>query len=138
MTLERLCRRIVVALIVLNLPASAHAQIDEVLNPVNMAAFDPDAPVMLRGEIAGVEEPRQEVSGSLADRLIHRNHLVLRIRLADGGASWIVAGPRPGHPLYDRLKQAVGMSVVVRGYQSRDRNCDPACRALGRDVTIDE
>lgn len=138
MTLERLRRRIVFTLLVSTLPASAHAQIDEVLNPVNMAAFDPDAPVMLRGVVEKIEEPRQDASGSLADRLIHRNHLVLHIRLTEGGASWTVAGPRPGHALYDKLKEAVGTSVVVRGYQSRDRNCDPECRALGRDVAFDE
>jgi len=31
---------------------------------------------------------------------------------------------------------APGTEIIVRGYQSKDRICEPACKANGRDITF--
>ena len=36
----------------------------------------------------------------------------------------------------DKNTLAIGSEIVVRGYQSKDKACAPACKANGRDVTF--
>jgi hypothetical protein len=36
----------------------------------------------------------------------------------------------------DKNTLAIGSEIVVRGYQSKDKACKPACKANGRDVTF--
>jgi len=30
----------------------------------------------------------------------------------------------------------IGTDLIVRGYQSKDRECEPKCKAYGRDITL--
>ena len=39
-------------------------------------------------------------------------------------------------PGIDRNTLKSGQEIIVRGYQSKDRLCRPACKANGRDVTF--
>ncbi len=52
---------------------------------------------------------------------------------------WMVEGGTPNTLLragIDRNSLKPGTEIVVRGYQSKDRACLPACKANGRDVTF--
>jgi hypothetical protein len=37
----------------------------------------------------------------------------------------------------DRNSLKPGEVIIVRGYQSKDKLCEPACKANGRDVTLE-
>ena len=48
--------------------------------------------------------------------------------------------PRP-RPLRRGLTKTLlvpGAAVTVRGYQSKDRLCDPSCTGSGRDITLSD
>jgi hypothetical protein len=59
---------------------------------------------------------------------------------ADGKETeWMVEGGTPNTLLragIDRNSLKAGQEIIVRGYQSKDRLCRPACKANGRDVTF--
>jgi hypothetical protein len=92
------------------------------------AEFDADAPVLLRGHITRVEWVNPHT-------WIH-----IEAMYSDGEPiAWMVEGGTPNTLLRagltrDTLK--VGTEIIVRGYQSKDRLCEPACKANGRDVTF--
>ena len=53
--------------------------------------------------------------------------------------SWMMEGGTPNALLrrgITRTVLTVGSEVVVRGYQSKDPDCDPKCRGSGRDITF--
>jgi len=84
------------------------------------ALYETENPITLRGKIVKVEwsAPRS------------------RLHLQEEGTErrWIVVGGSP----YDltseqRASVQIGTDVVVRAYQTRDKRCDPACAAFGRD-----
>jgi len=58
----------------------------------------------------------------------------------DGSATaWMIEGGTPNTLLRRGLTPAalpIGTEVIVKGYQSRDRHCEPACKANGRDITF--
>ena len=92
------------------------------------AEFDGKAPVLLRGKVTRVEWINPHA-------WVHIN-----VTGADGkDVEWMVEGGTPNTLLragIDRNSLKAGQEIVVRGYQSKDRLCRPACKANGRDVTF--
>ena len=92
------------------------------------AEFDATAPVLLRGEVTKVEwvNPHAWVHLAAVDE--------------EGGTeAWMVEGGTPNTLLragLNRKSLLPGTEIVVRGYQSKDRLCEPACKANGRDITF--
>ncbi|WP_337186527.1 DUF6152 family protein [Phenylobacterium sp.] len=92
------------------------------------AEFDGKAPVLLRGKVTRVEwiNPHAWVH-------IAANN-------PDGTTTaWMVEGGTPNTLLragIDRNSLRPGTEIIVRGYQSKDKLCRPACKANGRDVTL--
>ncbi len=92
------------------------------------AEFDADAPVLLRGHITRVEWVNPHT-------WIHIDAMY------DDGEpiAWMVEGGTPNTLLRAGLNRNTlqpGTEIIVRGYQSKDRLCEPACKANGRDVTF--
>jgi len=92
------------------------------------AEFDGKAPVLLRGKVVRVEWINPHA-------WVHVN-----VVGADGKETeWMVEGGTPNTLLragIDRNSLKAGQEIIVRGYQSKDRLCRPACKANGRDVTF--
>lgn len=92
------------------------------------AEFDANAPVLLRGTVTKVEWINP--------------HAWVHVTVNQPGkpaAEWMVEGGTPNTLLRGGLTKASlkpGTEVIVRGYQSKDRLCSPACKANGRDVTF--
>jgi hypothetical protein len=92
------------------------------------AEFDSNAPVMLRGKVTRIEWINP--------------HAWVHILVEEQGKparTWAVEGGTPNTLLRagitrDTLK--IGTEIVVRGYQSKDHECTPLCRANGRDMTF--
>jgi len=92
------------------------------------AEFDPQAPVELRGTVTRVEFINPHT-------WVH-----IEVMTEDGSATaWMIEGGTPNTLLRRGLTPAalpIGTEVIVKGYQSRDRHCEPACKANGRDITF--
>jgi hypothetical protein len=92
------------------------------------AEFDGNAPVLLRGTVTKVEWINPHAWVHVA------------VPKAGGGAQvWMVEGGTPNTLLRSGLSRdslKPGTAVIVRGYQSKDKACAPACKANGRDVTF--
>ena len=92
------------------------------------AEFDASAPVLLRGKVSKVEWINP--------------HAWVHVDVVAAGKpdqEWMVEGGTPNTLLRAGLTKASlkpGAEVIVRGYQSKDRLCTPACKANGRDVTF--
>lgn len=92
------------------------------------AEFDANAPVLLRGVVSKVEWINP--------------HAWVHVMVNQPGkpqTEWMVEGGTPNTLLRGGLTKASlkpGTEVIVRGYQSKDRLCSPACKANGRDVTF--
>jgi len=101
-------------------PASAHHAF--------AAEFDAKAPVLLRGKVTKMEWVNPHT-------WVH-----LDAENEDGSVTrWMVEGGTPNTLLrvgVDRNSLAPGTEIIVRGYQSKDRICEPACKANGRDITF--
>jgi hypothetical protein len=92
------------------------------------AEFDGKSPVLLRGKVTRVEwiNPHAWV------------HVMNENSQFQAG-EWMVEGGTPNTLLragIDRNSLKPGTEVIVRGYQSKDKLCRPACKANGRDVTF--
>jgi hypothetical protein len=92
------------------------------------AEFDGKAPVLLHGKVTKME-------------WINPHAWVHMMVSAPGqpDQEWMVEGGTPNTLLRngvnrDSLKP--GVEIIVRGYQSKDKRCLPACKANGRDVTF--
>ncbi len=92
------------------------------------AEFDASAPVLLKGKVTRIEWINPHA-------WIH-----LDVPQPDGRVvAWMVEGGTPNTLLragIDKNTLAIGSEIVVRGYQSKDKACKPACKANGRDVTF--
>lgn len=93
------------------------------------AEFDANLPVRLGGPITRVEwiNPHTWIHLENSDAESTR----------DPGA-WMVEGGTPNTLLrrgINRNTLVLGTDIVVTGYQSKDRLCEPTCRANGRDIT---
>ena len=89
------------------------------------AEFDGKAPVLLRGKVTRVEWINP--------------HAWVHIKDNTTGQDWMVEGGTPNTLLragIDRNSLKPGTEIIVRGYQSKDKLCRPACKANGRDVTF--
>jgi hypothetical protein len=92
------------------------------------AEFDGKAPVLLRGKVTRIEwiNPHAWV------------HIAVPAQNGETTA-WMVEGGTPNTLLragIDRNTLQKGTEIIVRGYQSKDKLCKPACKANGRDVTF--
>ena len=92
------------------------------------AEFDKDAPVNLTGTVSKVEwiNPHAWIHIDVA---------------ADDGSSqtWMVEGGTPNTLLRAGIHKRslpIGSEIKVRGYQAKDKTCEPACKANGRDLTF--
>ncbi len=92
------------------------------------AEFDKDAPVTLEGKVTRVEWINPHA-------WIH-----LAALQADGSTrAWMVEGGTPNTLLragVNRHSLPIGSEIRVRGYQAKDKRCNPACKANGRDITL--
>ncbi|HEY9217743.1 MAG TPA: DUF6152 family protein [Phenylobacterium sp.] len=92
------------------------------------AEFDAKAPVLLRGKVTKIEWVNP--------------HAWVHITVAGPNGqskAWMVEGGTPNTLLRQGINRntlKIGTEIVVRGYQSKDRYCEPACKANGRDVTF--
>ena len=92
------------------------------------AEFDANAPVLLKGKVTKIEwiNPHAWI------------HLDV-VQEDETVVSWMVEGGTPNTLLRAGINKntiAIGTNIVVRGYRSKDKACEPACRANGRDVTF--
>ena len=92
------------------------------------AEFDADLPIRVQGKIVRVEWINP--------------HTWIHVAHENANATttiWHLEGSTPNTLLRRGLTRTVlrvGREVVVRGYQSKDRICDPACSGSGRDITF--
>jgi hypothetical protein len=92
------------------------------------AEFDGNAPVHLKGKITRMEWINP--------------HAWMHMTVSDPGKpdqEWMVEAGTPNTLLRNGLSRdtiKIGMDVIVRGYQAKDKRCLPACKANGRDVTF--
>jgi uncharacterized protein DUF6152 len=103
-----------------SIPVSAHHAFS--------AEFDAQAPVTVRGHVTRVEWINPHA-------WIH-----LTTKNPDGSeTAWMFEGGTPNTLVrsgIDRNSLPVGSEIIVRGYQSKDQNCVPACKANGRDLSF--
>ncbi len=90
------------------------------------AEFDGNAPVLLRGSVTKVQwiNPHAWV------------HVAVP-KAGGGTVVWMVEGGTPNTRLRSGLTRdslKPGTALIVRGYQSKDKSCTPACKANGRDI----
>jgi hypothetical protein len=93
------------------------------------AEFDGKAPVLLRGKVTRVEwiNPHAWVHMNAVDPKTGQT------------TAWMVEGGTPNTLMRSGITKAslpAGTEIIVRGYQSKDKLCRPACKANGRDVTF--
>ena len=94
------------------------------------AEFDGNLPVNLQGKVTRVEWINPHT-------WIH-----IEVKKPDGKIEqWMVEGGTPNTLLRRGITRdsiAIGTEIVVRGYQSKDKDCSTnnTCRANGRDVTF--
>ena len=92
------------------------------------AEFDANLPIRVSGVVTKVEWINPHA-------WVH-----VRARGADGSEEdWMLEAGTPNTLLRRGLTRSLltpGTEVVVRGYQSKDRVCDPVCAGSGRDITF--
>ena len=90
--------------------------------------FDADRPFQVQGTIVKVEwiNPHSWVH--------------VDVKEDDGDVvPWMMEGGTPNTLLRSGLTRTVltpGTEIIVRGYQSKDPDCEPKCRGSGRDITF--
>ncbi len=92
------------------------------------AEFDANAPVVLKGKVTKVEWINPHAWIHLD--VVQEEEIVV---------SWMVEGGTPNTLLRAGINKntvVIGTEIVVRGYQSKDKSCKPACKANGRDITF--
>ena len=92
------------------------------------AEFDADLPILIQGKIVQVD-------------WINPHAWVLVEHVKEDGTAqvWQLEAGTPNTLLRRGMTRQLlqpGTEVVVRGYQSKDRNCEPICSGSGRDITF--
>ena len=92
--------------------------------------FDADRPFRVKGTIVRVEwiNPHSWVHVDV----VQEDGLLV---------PWMMEGGTPNTLLRAGLTRSIlqpGTEVIVRGYQSKDPDCEPKCRGSGRDITFAE
>jgi len=90
--------------------------------------FDSTKPVNLRGKVVRME-------------WINPHAWVHIEQIEEDGTRvpWMVEGGTPNTLLRGGITKnslQPGTEIIVRGYQSKDKNCVPSCKANGRDITF--
>ena len=92
------------------------------------AEFDKDAPINIEGKVSKVEWINPHA-------WIH-----VDVEQEDGSTqTWMVEGGTPNTLLRAGIHKRslpIGSEIKVRGYQAKDKRCEPACKANGRDMTF--
>ena len=92
------------------------------------AEFDAEAPVLLQGKVTRIEWINPHA-------WVH-----IESRNEDGSTdAWMVEGGTPNTLMRRGITKSTlqpGTEIIVRGYQSKDKTCAPACKANGRDITL--
>ena len=92
------------------------------------AEFDKDAPINIEGKVSKVEWINPHA-------WIH-----VDVEQPDGSTqAWMVEGGTPNTLLRAGIHKRslpIGSEIKVRGYQAKDKRCEPACKANGRDLTF--
>ena len=92
------------------------------------AEFDAERPIRLQGHIVQVDWINPHA-------WVHVAH-----RKPDGSTQvWQLEAGTPNTLMRRGMTRKLllpGTEVVVRGYQSKDRNCQPICSGSGRDITF--
>ena len=95
---------------------------------VNSTRRDGPGPVNLKGKVSKIEWINPHA-------WIH-----LDVLQEDGSfVTWMVEGGTPNTLLRAGIHKnslPIGSEIVVRGYQSKDASCQPACKANGRDLAF--
>ena len=92
------------------------------------AEFDGNLPVLLRGKVTKIEWINPHAWVHLA-----------AVQPDGTTRAWMVEGGTPNTLLragINRNTLKIGTDIVVRGFQSKDKLCNPTCRANGRDLTF--
>jgi hypothetical protein len=113
---------VVAAVLSLSYKASAHHAFS--------AEFDARKPVTLQGKVTKVE-------------WINPHAWIHLAALQEDGSTtqWMVEGGTPNTLLRAGINKnslPIGSDIVVRGYQSKDGSCKPACKANGRDLAFSD
>ncbi len=107
---------------------AASASINSWAHHAFSAEFDANAPVTLKGKVTKVEWINPHA-------WIH-----LAAEQEDGSTkAWMVEGGTPNTLLragINKRSVPIGAEIIVRGYQSKDGACLPACKANGRDLVF--
>ena len=94
------------------------------------AEFDSNAPVKLSGKVTKVEWINPHA------------WLHLDVKTEKGEKQqWMVEGGTPSTLIRSGInKNSIkpGTEIIVRGYESKDKSCKPACKANGRDITFSD
>jgi hypothetical protein len=120
--------RLLRLIIVLTLPLAAIYSWQAWGHHAFSAEFDKNAPVTLAGEVTKIEwiNPHAWIHLDVVD--------------AQGETvAWMVEGGTPNTLLRAGINKnsiPIGTEIKVRGYQAKDKRCQPACKANGRDVTF--
>ena len=92
------------------------------------AEFDKDAPINIQGKVSKVEWINPHAWSHVA------------VVQPDGNTqTWMVEGGTPNTLLRAGIHKRslpIGSDIRVRGYQAKDKRCEPACKANGRDLTF--
>jgi hypothetical protein len=103
-------------------------QSDTIAHHAFAAEFDADKPIVLRGKITKLEW------------INPHSWIHMAAKMEDGSTKvWMVEGGTPNTLIRNGLTRQslkVGTEIIVRGYQSKDEECMPACKANGRDITF--
>ncbi len=90
------------------------------------AEFDANLPIRVTGKVVKVEWINP--------------HAWVHVKSDEGeGLVWELEAGTPNTLLRRGLTRTLllpGTPVTVRGYQSKDRACDPSCKGSGRDITF--
>ena len=88
--------------------------------------YDDANPIDLEGEITSIEWINP--------------HTFIHIKVTNHSEkNWAIEGGTPNSLMRKGLTKdtiKVGTEIIVRGYQSKDKVCNPECKASGRDITL--